>query len=61
MDLIAQRVSKLLANGTGGYDWSGLPLLVDWLGVTDVEGLLQRLAVIRTHKPGHLHHDTENA
>lgn len=61
MDLIALRVAKLLANGTGGYDWGGLPLMVDWLGVSDVEGLMQRLAVIRSHKPARLHHDFEDA
>jgi hypothetical protein len=50
-DLMANRVASLLANGSGGFDWSGLPLLVGWLGVRDVEGLLMRLAVIRLHKP----------
>ena len=58
---MALHIAKLLANGAGGYDWSGLPLLCAWLGVDDIEGLLQRLAVIRTHRPAHLHHDHEDA
>jgi hypothetical protein len=40
-----------LANGAGGLDWAGLPLLCGWLGVADVEGLMQRLMFIRMHKP----------
>lgn len=43
-------VYRLLANGMGGLDWSGLPLLCGWLGITDVEGLMQRLALIRMYR-----------
>lgn len=42
---------RLLANGMGGIDWQGLPLLCGWLGVQDVEGLMHRLVVIRMHNP----------
>ena len=42
---------SLLANGMGGLDWAGLPLVCGWLGVHDVEGLMQRLAIIKRHKP----------
>lgn len=41
----------MLANGMGGLDWSGLPLAVALLGITDVEGLLHRLQVIKQHRP----------
>lgn len=32
-------------------DWSGLPLVAAWLGVDDIDGLLHRLIVIKTHRP----------
>lgn len=35
----------------GGIDWAGLPTVCTLLGVTDVEDLLHRLLVIKTHKP----------
>lgn len=41
----------MLANGMGGLDWAGLPLVCTWLGVTDIDGLLHRIAVIKAHKP----------
>jgi hypothetical protein len=44
-------VAGLLANGMGGLDWAGLPLVCEWLGVDDVDGLLLRLSVIKAHKP----------
>lgn len=50
-DAQAIRAFNALANGQGGLDWAGLPLVCEWLGVEDVEGLLERLAVIRAHKP----------
>jgi len=43
-------VYRLLANGMGGVDWSGLPLLAGFMGVTDIEGLMQRLVAIRMHQ-----------
>lgn len=45
------RAFNLLHNGMGGLDWAGLPLVVELLGVTDIELLLVRLQVIREHKP----------
>lgn len=45
------RIYNALANGMGGMDWSGLPLLVALHGVDDVEGLIDRLVVIKTHRP----------
>lgn len=34
----------------GGLDWAGLPLVCGWLGVQDVDGLMQRLAQIKAHR-----------
>lgn len=50
-DLQAIRAWNFLATGAGGIDWAGLPVVVELLGVDDVEQLLERLYVIRTHKP----------
>ena len=35
----------------GGIDWQALPLFVGLYGVQDVEMLIYRLMVIKTHKP----------
>ena len=35
----------------GGLDWSGLPLVVEQLGIADLDSLLHRLEVIKNHKP----------
>ncbi|MCW7542019.1 hypothetical protein OOT46_29920 [Aquabacterium sp. A7-Y] len=35
----------------GGLDWAGLLLVVELLGVSDVEALLHRLHIIKTHRP----------
>ena len=43
-------VYSLMANGAGGVDWSALPFLCGWLGVQDVDGLMQRLVAIRMHR-----------
>lgn len=42
---------NLLSDGNGGLDFAGLPLVVEWLGITDVDALLSRLSVIKTHDP----------
>lgn len=41
----------MLANGMGGLDWAGLPLACAVHGVSDIEALVQRLIVIKTHRP----------
>lgn len=41
---------NLLADGNGALDWQGLPLICGWLGVQEVEDLMHRLAVIKTHR-----------
>lgn len=43
-------MAALLGNGMGGFDWAGLPLVCAWLGITDVDGLLYRLRIIRLHR-----------
>ena len=50
-DMEAFRVQRMLANGSGGIDWAGLPLACEMYGVRDVETLIQRLVVIKTHRP----------
>jgi hypothetical protein len=35
----------------GGLDWAGLPLVIELLGVADVEALIDRLLTIKTHRP----------
>ncbi len=35
----------------GGIDWAGMPFVVDLLGVSDVEHLVDALLVIKLHKP----------
>jgi hypothetical protein len=40
-----------MANGTGGLDWSGLPLAMGFLGIEDVEGLMNDLMVIKGYIP----------
>lgn len=41
----------MVSNGSGGIDWSGLPLVCSLLGVQDIDGLIHRLTVIKTHRP----------
>lgn len=50
-DRIAIRAFNLLANGMGGLNWAGLDTVVAYLGITDLDDLICRLEVIRTHKP----------
>lgn len=42
---------NLLKTGAGGLDWAGLPLVAGLLGITDVDGLFERITVIITHRP----------
>ena len=51
MDRAALRVFMLLANGTGGIDWHGLPTACEYVGVCDVEGLLWRIEAIQQWRP----------
>jgi hypothetical protein len=40
-----------MTNGMGGLDWQGLPYVAAYLGVQDITGLIDRLLIIKTHKP----------
>lgn len=40
-----------MANGSGGFDWAGLPTVVQMLDIADVELLLYRLKTIKLHRP----------
>lgn len=42
---------NFLSNGHGGIDWAGLPMVCAYVGIEDIEGLMDRLEVIRSHKP----------
>lgn len=46
----ALTVRNLLANGMGGIDWAGLPFVVEWLGVSDLQGLMQRLSILLSYR-----------
>lgn len=48
---MAIKVFSALHNGVGGIDWAGLDLMVDVLGIDDVEDLVHRLRVIKNHRP----------
>jgi hypothetical protein len=50
-DGLAITIWNMTANGMGGMDWSGFPLMCEWLGVQDVEAVLHRLLIIKSHKP----------
>lgn len=41
----------MLGNGMGGIDWSGLEVLAARFGVEDIEGLIDRLEVVKNHDP----------
>ena len=48
---MALHAYNLMANGMGGLDWAALPYVVAYLGVLDVEALIDRLRVIKLHRP----------
>lgn len=39
----------MLETGSNALDWAGLPLAVACFGITDVDGLIHRLLVIKHH------------
>ena len=49
-DRLAFKVFGLFANGSGGFDWAGMPLACARYGVRDVAGLIDRLLIIKTHR-----------
>lgn len=50
-DDFAIAIHNMLSNGMGGYDMAGLALWMEYFGVTDVDGLLMRLCVIKNYEP----------
>lgn len=50
-DNTAISIYNACASGMGGIDWAGVELLAALYQVEDVEGLLERLVVIKTHTP----------
>lgn len=48
---------RALATGHGGIDWAGLPLMIEWLGIDDIDALLARLLVLKTHRAPHAKDD----
>lgn len=40
-----------LSTGMGGLDWSGLETMAAVYGIDDVEGLIERLVLIKNHQP----------
>jgi hypothetical protein len=48
---MAIKAYNLLANGMGGIDWAGIPLVFGMLGISDPEPMIERLGAIKTHQP----------
>jgi hypothetical protein len=48
---LALRACHLLGNGMGGIDWAGLPFVIELLGIQDIEMFIERLTVLKLHKP----------
>ena len=42
---------NFVSNGMGGIDFSGIELIAAKLGIEDIDGLLDRLLTIKTHRP----------
>lgn len=51
MDRAAVSAWNLLHNGQGAIQWGGFDLVREYLGISDVEGLMDRLRVIAGYKP----------
>lgn len=44
---LAWKAWNLLSNGMGAIDWAGLDVVVELLGIEDVEALIEALLCIR--------------
>jgi hypothetical protein len=49
-ETLALAIASALSTGQGGLDYAGFPLMVEYFGVADVAGLLQRLLVIKSYR-----------
>lgn len=56
---LALAAYNLLANGMGGIDWAGLDVVVELLGIDDVEALIEALLCIRLRPRRSASPDTE--
>lgn len=45
------QVFNATATGNGGIEWQAVPLFAAFYGVQDIEGLIDRLLVIKSHRP----------
>jgi len=45
-----QRLAVMAWNLLGGLNWDGLPLVVEMLGIDDVDALVRNLVTIRDKK-----------
>jgi hypothetical protein len=50
-DYLALDALRMLANGMGGIDWAGVPIVFALLGVEDPEDVIHRMTVIKSHRP----------
>ena len=50
-DDIAITAFNFLCDGMGGIGWAGLELVAAKFGVEDIDDLMDRLLVIKMHKP----------
>lgn len=48
---MAFKVYAMLSNGMGGLDWAHLDLAAELHGAGDREALIERLMVIKLHRP----------
>jgi hypothetical protein len=54
------RAWNLLSNGQGGFDWAGLPVVCEHLGIADAGALIDALMVIKLHDSGGQHNGAGN-
>lgn len=50
-DELAIRVFNAAQNGMGGIDWHGLEVMAEMFGIEDLDGLIERVLVIKSWTP----------
>lgn len=48
---MAIRVFNALSDSMGGVAWAGLEVMAAYYGIDDVDGLIERLLIVKTHRP----------
>jgi len=48
---MAIRIFNGLCDSMGAINWAGFELLAERFGISNVEGLIDRLLVIKSHEP----------